>query len=77
MAPNRKLLAEGQISPAEEQAAAPLLEAHHRAFEIKALEIHLNALEAQLHKMADCIERLRGGGTRRISWCHDSLEHAR
>ena len=48
MAPNRKLLAEGQISPAEEQAAAPLLEAHRRVFEVKALEIHLNALEARV-----------------------------
>ena len=37
-----------KVGPAEEPAAAPLLEAHRRAFEVKALEIHLNALEARV-----------------------------
>ncbi|MFP6725978.1 MAG: hypothetical protein VCB63_03930 [Alphaproteobacteria bacterium] len=40
-------MAKGQIGPAEEPAAAPLLEAHRRAFEAKVLENYLNALEAQ------------------------------
>ena len=43
-----KAVGEGQISPAEGQAVASLLETHRRAFEVEALERRLVLLENQL-----------------------------
>ena len=43
-----KAVGEGQISPAEGQAVASLLETHRRAFEVETLENRLDALEARV-----------------------------